>query len=344
MKKILITGGAGFIGSEFVRLAISKRCEVLVVDALTYAGDLQNLAGLDYRFARQDLRDADGVIKCVRDFAPEAVVNFAAESHVDNSISGPRVFVDTNIVGTLNLLEASRAYFQSMTEAGKSTFRFLQISTDEVFGDLGETGQFSETTPYKPHSPYSASKAGADHLVKAWHRTFKLPTLITNCSNNYGPRQFPEKLIPHMILQALAGNPLPVYGTGLNVRDWIHVEDHCAGVWLALKQAPLGSNYGFGGNAERTNIAVVETICRILDKVKPRARGSYTEQISFVTDRPGHDWRYSIDSRLAEKDLGFKRRYSSFEEGLAQTVQWYLENLSWTQHMLNKPEKSPFHS
>jgi dTDP-glucose 4,6-dehydratase len=344
MNKILITGGAGFIGSEFVRLALKNKAEVLVVDALTYAGDLKNLEGLDYLFARQDLRDTEGVMKCVREFAPDAVVNFAAESHVDNSITGPRVFVDTNIVGTLNLLEASRAHFQSLSPEKQSRFRFLQISTDEVFGDLGETGQFSETTPYKPHSPYSASKAGADHLVKAWHRTFKLPTLITNCSNNYGPRQFPEKLIPHMILQAMAGRPLPVYGNGKNVRDWIHVEDHCAGVWLALTKAPVGSNYGFGGNAERTNIAVVEAICAILDKLKPRAQGSFKELISFVTDRPGHDWRYSIDSRLAEKELGFTRKYTSFETGLEQTVSWYLDNFSWARHMLDKPEKSPFHS
>jgi dTDP-glucose 4,6-dehydratase len=340
MQRLIITGGAGFIGSQFVRLAIEKKAQVLIIDSLSYAGDLKNLEEVssleNFRFQQLDIREPEALVSCVKDFAPTAVINFAAESHVDNSISGPRVFIETNVLGTLNLLEACRSFYQTLTNEEKTKFRYLQVSTDEVFGELSEDGLFDETTAYDPHSPYSASKAGADHLVKAWHRTYGLPTIITNCSNNYGPRQYPEKLIPYMIQQALAGKTLPVYGNGLNVRDWIHVEDHSHGVWLALTKAEPGRNYGFGGNAERTNIGVVENICSILDKLRPRESGSYKEQIGFVTDRPGHDWRYAIDSRRAEKELGFQRKHTSFENGLLQTIQWYLDNTKWVEHILSK--------
>ena len=340
MKKVLITGGAGFIGSHFVDLALENNCQVLVVDKLSYAGTRLNLKSAfatgRCELIQKDICEYEQMVSVIQSFGPNFVVNFAAESHVDNSITGPREFIQTNIVGTFSLLEASRNYFKSLGPSEASGFRYLQISTDEVFGDLGEEGFFTETTAYNPHSPYSASKASSDHLVRAWRRTYGLPTLVTNCSNNYGPRQYPEKLIPHIIQCALSGKQLPVYGDGKNVRDWIHVKDHCYGVWLALTKAEPGSTYCFGGRAEMKNIDVVKLICEILDKESPRTTGSYNEQIHFVKDRPGHDWRYAIDDSLAEKNLSFQRKFKDFESGLRDTVLWYLSNKDWVEEILHK--------
>lgn len=342
MKKVLITGGAGFIGSHFVDLAIENDCQVLVVDKLSYAGTRLNLKSAfatgRCELVQKDICDYEEMVSVIHSFEPNFIVNFAAESHVDNSITGPKEFIQTNIVGTFSLLEASRKYFKSLGSSDASSFRYLQISTDEVFGDLGEEGYFTETTAYNPHSPYSASKASSDHLVRAWRRTYGLPTLVTNCSNNYGPRQYPEKLIPHIIQCALSGKQLPVYGDGKNVRDWIHVKDHCYGVWLALTKGQPGSTYCFGGRAEMKNIDVVKLICRILDEASPRSTGSYNEQIHFVKDRPGHDWRYAIDDSLAEKNLSFQRKFKDFESGLRDTVLWYLSNKDWVEGILHKKQ------
>jgi dTDP-glucose 4,6-dehydratase len=339
-KSILVTGGAGFIGSNFVELVLAKGCRVIVLDAMTYAGHRENLEILKDRSQVELVVGSIGDPKLVgmllKDHAIDSVVNFAAESHVDRSIDGPSVFIETNIVGTFNLLNQSLAYWKSLTGAKQDGFRYLQISTDEVYGSLGTTGKFSETTSYAPNSPYSASKASADHLVRAWHHTYSLPTLTTNCSNNYGPRQFPEKLIPTMIHCALSGKPLPVYGDGGNIRDWIHVQDHCAGIFLALTQGTPGKTYCFGGNAERNNLDVVRTICRQLDQLKPKQAGQlYEKGIQFVADRLGHDRRYAIDDTLAQNELGFKRQYN-FEQGLSNTIQWYLDNQPWTHSVLNK--------
>lgn len=341
MKNVLVTGGAGFIGSGFVRLALKEGWRVDVLDALTYAGHLENLSDLEshprYRFIHGDICDFSLLEREFQEREFDYVVNFAAETHVDNSISGPQSFVTTNVLGTFHLLEACRGHWLKLEGDTKSSFRFLHVSTDEVFGELGDQGKFSEDTPYSPNSPYSASKAGGDHLVRAWHETYGLPTLLTNCSNNYGPRQFPEKLIPVMIDQALAGEPLPVYGKGENVRDWIHVEDHCQGILLTLLKARPGSSYCFGGNSERKNLDVVHAICDHLNEIRPRPDGqNYREQIQFVTDRPGHDWRYAIDDSKAEKELGFQRTYQSFEEGLKQTIDWYLANESWIHSVKEK--------
>jgi len=324
-SNLLITGGAGFIGSSFVRLAAARGHHVVVLDALTYAGHRANLESVKAELVVGDIRDGALVSKLLREHAIDAIVHFAAESHVDNSISKPAAFIETNIVGSYILLEAAREYWKEK----KGDFRFVHVSTDEVYGSLGPTGKFSEATPMKPNSPYSASKAAGDHLAHAWFSTYGLPTIITNCSNNYGPRQHPEKLIPHMITCALAGKPLPVYGDGKNIRDWIHVEDHCAGVMLALTKGTPGETYCFGGNAERTNIDVVKNICKTLDALKPRKDGQpYEKQIAYVTDRLGHDRRYAIDDSKASSALGFTRAHD-FESGLKATVGWYLANTTW---------------
>jgi dTDP-glucose 4,6-dehydratase len=332
-KTYLVTGAAGFIGSTFAELAVQAGHKVIVLDALTYAGHRENLEHIQNSGSLElvigDICDGLKVAELLKKHQPDAVVNFAAESHVDRSIDSPSTFINTNIQGTFTLLNASLDYWKNLPAEKASAFRYLQVSTDEVYGSLGSTGYFSETTPLAPNSPYSASKASGDLLVRAWHHTFGLPTLTTNCSNNYGPRQFPEKLIPHMIFCALNGKALPVYGDGGNIRDWIHVEDHSRGILLALEKGKPGSTYCFGGNAERNNLDVVRTICRELDKLRPRQDGkSHETAIEFVKDRPGHDRRYAIDDSFAQKELGFTRRYD-FQQGLAATVRWYLENQKW---------------
>jgi dTDP-glucose 4,6-dehydratase len=329
---LLVTGGAGFIGSAFVRQAVAAGQRVIILDALTYAGHRVNLEGVDetlHALVVGDIADGELVARLLAEHHVDAIAHFAAESHVDNSINKPSAFIDTNIVGTYRLLEASREYWNKLAPEKKAAFRFLQVSTDEVYGSLGPKGAFNETTAMKPNSPYSASKAAGDHLARAWHKTYGLPVLVTNCSNNYGPRQHPEKLIPHMITRALAGESLPVYGDGKNIRDWIHVEDHCAGVALALEKGAPGETYCFGGQAEFTNIDLVQTICKTLDTLRPLKRGgSYASQIAFVTDRLGHDRRYAIDDAKARRELGFKRRHD-FDSGLRATVEWYLANGEW---------------
>ncbi len=338
--KLLVTGAAGFIGSNFVDLVVGLGRRVVVLDALTYAGHKENLERSwdKISFVEGDINDTELVYKLLNEHSVSAVVNFAAESHVDRSITDPGSFVRTNVLGVHSLLQASLKHWGELSGAAKEAFRFVHVSTDEVFGQLGEVGKFSETTPYAPNSPYSASKAGGDHLVRAWFHTFKMPTIITNCSNNYGPRQFPEKLIPHMINCALSEKPLPVYGKGLNVRDWIHVDDHCAGILLALDKGVPGQSYCFGGNSERRNLDVVKNLCAILDKKKPRRSGeSYEKLVTFVEDRKGHDWRYAIDDSFAQKELGFRRAYAGFEVGLEATVSWYLDNEVWIKAVLAKP-------
>ncbi|HVW52310.1 MAG TPA: dTDP-glucose 4,6-dehydratase [Trinickia sp.] len=331
---ILVTGGAGFIGANFVLDWLRDSDEaVLNVDKLTYAGNLRTLKSLEgdarHVFARTDICDAAALDALFAAHRPRAVVHFAAESHVDRSIHGPADFVQTNVVGTFVLLEAARRYWSTLDDAARRTFRFLHVSTDEVFGSLGATdSQFSESTPYAPNSPYSATKAGSDHLVRAYHHTYGLPTLTTNCSNNYGPYQFPEKLIPLIIANALAGKSLPVYGDGRNVRDWLYVGDHCSAIREVLARGEPGQTYNVGGWNEKTNIEVVETICDLLDVARPKATGSYREQITFVADRPGHDRRYAIDARKIEREVGW-RPAETFETGLAKTVRWYLDNQEW---------------
>ena len=328
--KILVTGGAGFIGSAVVRLAIARGHSVVNLDALTYAACLENVASVatnpNYAFEHADIRDRAALTRVFTTHRPDAVMHLAAESHVDRSIDGPGSFISTNVTGTYELLEAARRYW---TDTGRpDTFRFHHISTDEVFGSLGPTGQFTETTPYDPRSPYSASKAASDHLVQAWHHTYGLPVVLTNCSNNYGPFHFPEKLIPVIILNALAGKPLPIYGDGSNVRDWLYVEDHADALLLVLDRGQIGRSYNIGGENERTNLELVRTLCAILDTKRPKPQGSYAEQITFVTDRPGHDARYAIDPTRIREELGW-RPSVTVEEGLARTVDWYLGNESW---------------
>lgn len=334
-KHVLVTGGAGFIGSSFVELCVRKGYDVTVLDALTYAGHKANLEHIkgSWRFVKGDIADRALVSKLLREHAIGKVVNFAAESHVDNSISGPKAFIDTNITGTFQMLEAAREYWNGLPADQKAQFRYLQISTDEVYGSLGPTGKFSEESPIKPNSPYSASKAAADHLARAWYETYGMPTITTHCTNNYGPRQHPEKLIPNMIRCALEGKKLPVYGDGKNVRDWIHVEDHCAGVLLALEKGKPGEAYDLGGDAEAENIMLVKTICGLLDKKRPKASGSYADQIAFVADRPGHDRRYAIDDSKSQRELGFTRNYK-LSQGLEATVDWYLANQEWCKIIL----------
>jgi dTDP-glucose 4,6-dehydratase len=340
-KTLLVTGGGGFIGSNFVELAVRNGHQVIVLDAMTYAGHRESLESIkagqgDWKLEIGNICDGPFVASLLQKYPIDQVVNFAAESHVDRSISGPGAFIETNILGVYTMLGASLDYYKKLEGSKKAGFRYLQVSTDEVYGSLGPTGKFSETTPMAPNSPYSASKASGDLLTRAWFHTYGLPTITTNCSNNYGPKQFPEKLIPHMIHCALTGQPLPVYGDGGNVRDWIHVGDHCAGVMLALTKGQLGATYCFGGNAEKNNLDVVRTICKLLDEMKPRADGKpHSTSIAFVEDRLGHDRRYAIDDSLAERELGFKRHYQ-FESGLRDTVRWYLDNDAWVQAVLKK--------
>lgn len=328
--KILVTGGAGFIGSAVVRLAASRGHEIVNCDALTYAACLDNVAEVSgsesYAFEHVDIRDRAALDAVFERHKPDAVMHLAAESHVDRSIDGPSDFIKTNITGTFNMLEAARSYW---TKAGKpETFRFHHISTDEVYGSLGAEGMFTEETPYDPRSPYSASKAASDHLVNAWHETFGLPVVLTNCSNNYGPFHFPEKLVPVVILNALAGKDIPIYGKGDNIRDWLYVEDHADALLLVLEKGKLGRSYNIGGENERTNLQLVETLLTILDEKRPKAQGSYKEQITFVADRPGHDQRYAIDPTRIREELGW-RPSVTVEEGLEKTVQWYLDNETW---------------
>ncbi len=327
--KLLVTGGAGFIGSAVVRQAIAKGYSVINVDALTYAACLENVASVSndpgYVFEHADIRDADAMARILDTHTPDAIMHLAAESHVDRSIDGPAAFIDTNVRGTFVLLEAARQYWAKKRRP--ETFRFHHISTDEVYGSLDETGYFTETSPYRPNSPYSASKAGSDHLVRAWHETYGLPVVITNCSNNYGPYQFPEKLIPVVIQNALAGQPIPIYGTGDNIRDWLHVEDHAEALLLVLDKGQNGRSYNIGGENEMTNLAIVRLICGILDRLQPGS-APYAKQITFVTDRPGHDRRYAIDPTRLRTELAWRPTYTP-ETGLEQTIQWYLDNGEW---------------
>ncbi|MDC7713799.1 dTDP-glucose 4,6-dehydratase [Vogesella sp. LYT5W] len=332
---ILVTGGAGFIGGNFVLDWLAGSDEPVVnLDKLTYAGNLQTLAGLQgdtrHRFVHGDIGDRALLGRLLAEHQPRAVINFAAESHVDRSLHGPGDFIDTNVVGTFNLLEAVRAYWNELPAADKSAFRLLHVSTDEVYGTLAaEDAPFTEAHRYQPNSPYSASKAASDHLVRAWHHSYGLPVLTTNCSNNYGPYHFPEKLIPLVILNALAGKPLPIYGDGQQIRDWLYVKDHCAALRRVLDAGTPGETYNVGGWNEKTNLDVVRTICALLDELRPRADGKgYAEQISYVQDRPGHDRRYAIDARKLERELGWKPA-ETFNSGIRKTVQWYLDNQDW---------------
>jgi dTDP-glucose 4,6-dehydratase len=336
MGTLLITGGAGFIGSNLVRYALGHSSDrVVVVDKLTYAGSLLNLHGVleDPRvtFVRADITDSEVMTRLYAEHQPSAVLNLAAETHVDRSIDSPRPFVDTNIVGTFVLLEAARRYCAELSGSPREPFRFLHVSTDEVYGTLGSSGQFEEETPYAPNSPYAASKASADHLVRAYFHTFGVPVLITNCSNNYGPYQFPEKLIPLMILNALDGRALPIYGDGGNVRDWLHVDDHCAGIMLVLAKGRLGEKYNVGGGNERTNLEIVDRICEAVDALAPAA-SSRRDLKTFVPDRPGHDRRYAIDAGKIRRELGWAPRHT-FEAGLRDTVRWYIENRAWCEQV-----------
>ena len=339
MATWLVTGGAGFIGGNFVLDAVRRGVRVVNLDALTYAGNLDTLRDVQgnplHVFVQGDIGDAALVERLLREHRPDAVINFAAESHVDRSIDGPAAFVQTNVVGTLNLLERSRDYWKSLDAVQRDAFRFLHVSTDEVYGTLGESGRFTEQTPYAPNSPYSASKAASDHLVRAFHHTYGLPVLTTNCSNNYGPFQFPEKLIPLVIAKALAGEPLPVYGDGRNVRDWLFVDDHCAAIRRVLEAGRLGETYNVGGDAERENIEVVKTLCRLLDERRPLADGRARESlVTFVADRPGHDRRYAIDAEKLKSELGWAPSVT-FEQGMARTVDWYLAHQPWVQRVLD---------
>ena len=349
--KFFITGGAGFIGSAVVRFLIEEtEHQVLNLDILTYAGNLESLRSISdhprYQFVKGDICDRELISKLFNEFQPDIVMHLAAESHVDRSIDGPADFIQTNVVGTSVLLECARQYWNALPSIDrdaslaitpgptKETFRFHHISTDEVYGSLGDTGLFTETTVYDPSSPYSASKASSDHLVRAWHRTYGLPVVVTNCSNNFGPYQFPEKLIPLMILNALEGKPLPLYGNGQNIRDWLFVEDHARALYKVVTEGKVGETYNIGGHNEKTNIEVVRTICDILDELAPRAQGPYKDLITFVTDRPGHDQRYAINASKIQNDLGWAPQ-ETFETGLRKTVVWYLNNLDWCQHIQN---------
>jgi dTDP-glucose 4,6-dehydratase len=341
MTTILVTGGAGFIGGNFVHFLLSRQPELQVVnlDALTYAGNMDTLKPLrgnpNHHFIHGLIQDEAVVNDIFERFQPNAVVNFAAESHVDRSIDGPAAFIDTNIGGTFNLLSCARNYWKTLAGDRAKAFRFLHVSTDEVYGSLGEEGKFTETTPYAPNSPYSASKAASDHLVRAWHHTYGLPVLTTNCSNNYGPYQFPEKLIPLILHKALAGEPLPIYGDGSNVRDWLYVEDHCKAIWRVLEAGRPGEVYNVGGNNEKSNLEVVETLCSLLDELVPESKFRPHFQLkTFVRDRPGHDQRYAIDAGKLERELDWVPQ-ETFETGMRKTVQWYLDNQTWCNRVLN---------
>ncbi len=338
---MLITGGAGFIGGNFVLGTIGMKSSSLInLDQLTYAGNLQTLQSIfqkqNYYFYRGDIGDRLLVSELLKKYKPRAVINFAAESHVDRSIHGPESFIKTNIVGTFNLLESVRDFYEKLDDSQRNNFRFLHVSTDEVYGTLDQTDPpFTETNPYEPNSPYAASKAASNHLVRAWFHTYGLPVLTTNCSNNYGPYQFPEKLIPLVIHNALKGRPLPIYGDGKQIRDWLYVEDHCDAIRAVLDRGRLGETYNIGGNNEKTNISVVETICHILDHLRPRAdQKSYLEQITFVTDRPGHDRRYAINASKIANELGWKPK-ETFESGIQKTVQWYLDHQDWVEGVVS---------
>lgn len=336
--KLIVTGGAGFIGSALIRYLIQETDTVILnIDKLTYAGNLESLTPVSsnnrYHFAQLDITDGPALHAIFQQFQPTAVMHLAAESHVDRSIDGPATFVNTNIVGTYTLLDATRHYWQGLDKPAQATFRFHHISTDEVYGSLGPTGYFTEQSPYQPNSPYSASKAASDHLVRAWHHTFQLPVVTTNCSNNYGPYQFPEKLIPLMIIHALAGKPLPIYGQGQNVRDWLYVEDHVKALYLVLQQGRLGETYNIGGDNEQTNLNIVHQLCELLDEFLPHSpHRPHRQLINFVTDRPGHDLRYAIDARKLKQELGW-RPQETFTSGLRKTVTWYLEHRDWWQRV-----------
>ncbi len=340
--KILVTGGAGFIGSALIRLLVSEQVEVLNVDALTYAGNLESLdsvaANQNYAFLHANICDHLALTEAFRAFQPDAVMHLAAESHVDRSISGPADFIQTNIFGTYNLLEVSRVYWSGLNSTRQQAFRFHHVSTDEVYGDLGGTTDlFRESTPYDPSSPYSASKASSDHLVRAWHRTYQLPVLLTNCSNNYGPFHFPEKLIPLMILNAMSGKALPIYGKGDQIRDWLYVEDHARALYLVVKHGKVGETYNIGGNNEKKNLDVVLAICELLEELapeKPAGVSQYQDLISYVQDRPGHDLRYAIDASKIQTELGWSP-HESFGSGLRKTVLWFLENRTWVDNVVS---------
>jgi dTDP-glucose 4,6-dehydratase len=339
VKTWLVTGGAGFIGGNFVLDAIGRGIRIVNLDVLTYAGNRDTLAALDgderHVFVQGDIGDRALVATLLEAHQPEAIVNFAAESHVDRSIDGPAAFVHTNVVGTLSLLEAARDHWRGLSGTRKEAFRFLHVSTDEVYGSLGDTGKFTEETPYAPNSPYSASKAASDHLVRAFHHTYGLPVVTTNCSNNYGPYQFPEKLVPLIIARALAGEPLPVYGDGRNVRDWLYVADHCSAIRAVLDGGRIGETYNVGGDAEMQNIDVVHAICALLDARRPRADGQpRASQVTYVADRPGHDRRYAIDASKLKNELGWQPAHS-FQQGIADTVDWYLEHQDWVGRVLD---------
>lgn len=338
--KILITGGCGFIGSNLVRYCLDSGYEVVNLDKLTYAGNRSSLADAEnhpsYTFVQGDICDMALVSRLLQEHGPSGILNLAAESHVDRSIDSPEEFIQTNIVGTFRLLSASLQHFNRLDEAEKRKFRFLHISTDEVFGSLGPEGLFTETSPYDPRSPYSASKASSDHLARVFHHTYGLPMLVTNCSNNYGPYQFPEKLVPLVINSAIRGKNLPVYGDGKNIRDWLFVQDHCEAIKLVLEKGKPGETYNIGGAAERTNIDIVRTLCCLLDELSPREDGKkYEDQIVFVPDRPGHDRRYAIDASRISKELGWKP-FNTFETGMRRTVAWYLENQEWVERIISE--------
>lgn len=338
MKTLLVTGGAGFIGGNFVLGLIAQGSyRVINLDALTYAGNLDSLSSIsdhpDHIFVQGDIGDRNCVDALLAEYRPDAVVNFAAESHVDRSIDGPADFIQTNVVGTFNLLESVRDHWQRLETVEREAFRFLHVSTDEVYGSLGEQGLFTEESPYAPNSPYSASKASSDHLVRAYHHTYGLPVLTTNCSNNYGPYQFPEKLIPLITLNALAGKSLPIYGDGQNVRDWLYVTDHCSAIETVLAEGRPGEVYNVGGDSEKSNLEVVQTICALLDQLRPAESGKpYNELITYVADRPGHDQRYAIDASKLKRELGW-RPAENFESGLRRTIEWYLDHLEWCQRV-----------
>jgi len=338
--KLIITGGAGFIGSAVIRLLLNTTDAIVInVDKLTYAGNLDSLDSVaqqpNYHFEHADIVDSEAMTAIFQRYQPDAIMHLAAESHVDRSIDGPAEFMQTNIMGTYNLLETARKYWQTLDDARKQSFRFHHVSTDEVYGSLGETGLFTEDMAYEPNSPYSASKASSDHLVRAWHHTYGLPVVTTNCSNNYGPYQFPEKLIPLIILNAREGKPLPVYGDGKNIRDWLYVDDHARALWLVLREGRLGETYNIGGHNEKTNLEVVHTLCDTLDNLLPESSHKpHRELIEFVKDRPGHDMRYAIDANKIEKELGWTPE-ETFETGLRKTIEWYLSNDTWCQRVMD---------